>query len=1428
MKPHDDHRLLSAAIAAFARAAGSRAVRTLALTGTALCAIAAQAATPLADQPLFASSDAPGNLALVLSVEFPTAVSVAHTNRSYSSSNEYLGFFDPNKCYTYTYSDGTGTGNYFSPASSASSHTCSGRWSGNFLNWASMQTIDPFRWVLTGGYRVVDTSTLTVIEKAWATGQGGTGNFPDSILASSDVSGATPFTSTSGNVYMRIQGLGNKMRFTTPDTSSGVSFSGSYWNNTSRSGTAALTRTDTAIDFDWGGGSPASVIQSDNFSAQWTSTVTIPTTGNYQFRFKADDRAELFINGNSVISQTSYQNMNYQTSNNVALTAGQTFSLTLNFREDGGGAGVQLQWKKPGDADFSTMGAPVSSLYNTAVHYNPATSLAGGTVYEVFVRAKVCDSGIGVETNCVQYGSNWKPEGLIQKYSNKIRYSAFGYLNDSNVLRDGGVLRAKQKFVGPTQPVPGSTAVTNSKAEWDSSTGVFAQNPDSADATTTNTLFGTSIVDSGVMNYLNKFGETSQSYKTYDNVSELYYAAIRYFRNLGNVPAWTDMTGATQSTKNTWVDGFPVNTTWDDPILYSCQRNFVLGIGDVNTHADKNVPGNTNTANEPTMPAQVSADTTFDAVASTNKVGVLEGLSSLGTTSPYNGCCTDNSTLMAGLAYQAHTTDIRPNDFQVTGQTRDPITIDTYWVDVQEYQTYKNKNQFYLATKYGGFKVPTGYNFASNTTALTTSWWHNNTDTLGTDSRPDNYYSGSRPDLVQAGLTAAFADIAAKIKSFTTSFSTSLPQVAVTGNASFSSQFDASNWTGEIKASELNFDANGVPSLVEKWSLTSLLATQLSGTGWNTGRRIVTWNPSSGTSGAGAAFRWASLSSAQQTALDPSYVTGNDAQNYLNYLRGDQSNETASTSTGSTKAYRTRAKLLGDIVGSKARPIGPPSFPFADATNPGYSTFKSTWASRPTVVYVGSNDGMLHAIDGRLTGTTAGNEMFAYVPAALYQGPNNTPSVDGLASLGNPSFTHHYLVNATPSVYDVDFGRTPDATGAPQTNTADWRSILIGGLGKGGKSYYAIDVTDPVTMSTATEATIAGKVLWEFSDSDLGYTYGDPVVVKTRKYGWVVIFASGYNNSDNQGHFLVVNPRTGVLLEKVSTSTGTSGSPAGLAHLNAFVVDASDGTADSVYAGDLLGNLWRLDLTAPVGTSYSAPVKIATFTDPSGNAQPVTSRPVIEVHPSTKKRFVMVGTGRLLDTSDIASTQIQTFYAITDGTNAKFNTYAPTATPPVNDLPTGISFALSRSNLVSNTDPLNGTSFDPNTKMGWYEDLGQGASNIGWRVISDASTLSGSVAFAATLPNGSVCNPSGDSRIYGRDYATAETTVKALNASGQLVATSYVAISGTVTDLRYLSVGGKAALIAGTDTGRVSKVDINPIPNLSLRRLNWRELQTVE
>ena len=122
--------------------------------------------------------------------------------------------------------------------------------------------------------------------------------------------------------------------------------------------------------------------------------------------------------------------------------------------------------------------------------------------------------------------------------------------------------------------------------------------------------------------------------------------------------------------------------------------------------------------------------------------------------------------------------------------------------------------------------------------------------------------------------------------------------------------------------------------------------------------------------------------------------------------------------------------------------------------------------------------------------------------------PTATPTVDGLAARATPtSFLHKYYVDQTPFARDIDF----DDTASAHTGTSDWRTILVGGLNKGGRGYYALDITNPADWTS--EAAVAGKVLWEFTNEDMGLSFGRPLVVRTARDGWVVIVPSGYNLS---------------------------------------------------------------------------------------------------------------------------------------------------------------------------------------------------------------------------------------------------------------------------------------------------------------------------
>jgi len=1239
-----------------------------------------QAMVDLADQPLSTSATVPGNLLLALSVEFPTAISASYkaSTTPYTTASTYLGYFDPEKCYRYNYNNGTPGDSYFEPQIMASSHACASTvirplWSGNWLNWASMQTIDSFRSALTGGYRAVDTASDTILEKAWGAQQGSqTSNAPAKRLPASGnsaalVNGATPFN--FGNVTSTIWGLGNRLRIT--------------------------------------------------------------ATGNLS------------------------------ASNPIAYVTQSAQSLPQAKTND---------------------------------------------VYEVVVRVQVCNPTLGVESNCKKYGDNFKPEGLLQKYATRIRYGAFGYLNDGNINRDGGVLRASMKFVGPTKAIPGRPVAANGATEWSSIDGRFITNPDSADATASN------VNNSGVLNYLNKFGQAAGSYKTYDPISEMYYGAVRYFKNLGNVAAYSDL-GTNAANATVYKDGFPVITNWVDPILYSCQKNFILGIGDTNTHRDANLPGSGIRSSEPTMPTEVAADTTVDVKAATDMVGTLEGINNFGSSFVSNSA----TYFIAGLAYDSHTRDMRPNDFKNAGGGKTNIqTITTFWLDVLEsgYRA-KNNNAFYMATKYGGFKVPADFKpyAASNalntltigtgTTPLTDAMWHTGSDTIGGDKRPDNYYDASAADDMIRGLETAFQNIASQLQEATTAFSATSARATTSGNASYQSKYDAASWSGDVIANSTIFDAAGNPTFTNVWNTKTLLETQST-------RNIVTCCTASN---AGLPFRVANLSAGglntrvnyASFALVPGVaLASQSAEKYLEYLRGNRANEQSKLNG----VYRTRPFLLGDIVNSKITAIGAPEAILADSTNPGYAAYRIANSARKSIVYVGANDGMLHAFDGSL-GAGGGKELFAYIPSFTYGTVISGP-VSGLASLGSPNFVHHYMVDQTPSAHDIDLARTDSVTNA----TPNWRSVLIGGMGKGGKGYYALDITSP--ESWTSEVEIAKKVLWEFTDPSMGFSFGDAVVLKTRKYGWVVVLTSGYNNADGMGYFYIVNPANGALLEKISTGFGSVSMQAGLTYASGYTTDFSDGIADAVYAGDLHGNVWRLNLTAASG-NYPAPVKIAELRDAAGNSQPVTTRPLIEIQPNTKKRYVLIGTGRLLDNSDISSSQVQSFYAIGDGSVDAFYTAAT--------LPAGRTFPLRRGDLNVNANLLTGIGAAPSNPLGWYHDLGMSSNGAAERVTINPTANFGVVAFAANLPNGDACNPAGTNRVFGLNFGTGQSILT--DAAGTKIGFS-TKLAGVVTDIGFINLNGKIKLSAGNNQLQVTNIEGPGDASSNIKRLNWRELPTAD
>ncbi len=364
-------------------------------------------------------------------------------------------------------------------------------------------------------------------------------------------------------------------------------------------------------------------------------------------------------------------------------------------------------------------------------------------------------------------------------------------------------------------------------------------------------------------------------------------------------------------------------------------------------------------------------------------------------------------------------------------------------------------------------------------------------------------------------------------------------------------------------------------------------------------------------------FKSANLPSPPSPEFDPSTLTQYAAMSaaekaqatkdhLVDYLRGVKSVNVPAIAPASAglccedesgnnfRLFRDRSHVLGDIVGTEPQFVGK-SILYGDT---GHSTFSTTvTATRQRVVYAGANDGMLHAFDAGMPGTPpaapptdgTGDELWAFVPTAVL------PNLKKLADF-NYNANHRYSVNGPIHVGDI------------QDSGGNWTTLLVGGLGAGGRDYYALDVTNPTSP----------KLAWEFSTknagvhaANVGYTFGAPLITKVKggAYNgrWVVLLSSGYNNEspgDQKGHLFMVDAHTGVVLQDWTTGTAADSSLSGIAGI-ANWVDATlvDNSTQHVYGGDLDGNLWRFDIS-----TAAAPVKLAYF-QKGGFRQPITHRP---------------------------------------------------------------------------------------------------------------------------------------------------------------------------------------------------------------------------
>lgn len=585
------------------------------------------------------------------------------------------------------------------------------------------------------------------------------------------------------------------------------------------------------------------------------------------------------------------------------------------------------------------------------------------------------------------------------------------------------------------------------------------------------------------------------------------------------------------------------------------------------------------------------------------------------------------------------------------------------------------------------------------------------------------YFTARDPAAVSTAFNSAIADI--------TSRGGSASAVALTAgslNANttmFTTRFIPARWSGDLVAEKIG--ANGLPE-----STLWRAAAKLDGLSNPGSRKLITYQPEQQT---GISFEWQNLSESQKAALH----AGDDlGEARLNYLRGARELEGTQ--------FRQRSSRLGDIINSRPVYVGAPNLFLPDTTIfPDYSTFRNNHLNRPGIVYVGANDGMLHGFRA-----DTGAEVLGYIPSAVYA---------NLHELTSPAYSHRYFADGSPTVADAFFTKKGDTE-------SKWHTVLAGAPGAGGRSLFALDITNPDPLTYFSGTSSQQLALWEFTsadDADLGYVTGKPVIALTNardgkdRPRWAVIIGNGYNSDTGVAKlfvlFLDADLSNGWTANEdyieISTFSGSDTNKNGLS-APAVVDTDGDGIVDRAYAGDLEGNMWAFDLSATSGNSWGvAHNGSALFIarNAAGAVQPITARPAVARHPSQPRTdsnapnlMVFFGTGQYLAQGDLSTKTTQSFYGVWDGGKSTSISRSELMEQTIQTLTNNTP----KVRITSNNAVPYGSAIEQR-RYGWYIDLDSANAATGERIVANAVVRNDTVVFNTFKPNTTVCETGGES-----------------------------------------------------------------------------------
>lgn len=1403
---------------------------------------------------------------------------------SYKHSIDYYGYFDSGKCYTYS-------SGIFVPSALSSSKYCSGAWSGNFLNWASMARIDITRKVLYGGYRSTDSAVST-----------------ETQLSSTSSAAAPVTTTTSGRCDSRSS------RYNCP-ASSTVTTGCTSAPSSAGSCTGTVTTTNVSLC----GYTSSSCSYTKTVTSQTTTYVTtandvlVPGKAVIERTYLPND-AHSWVkvySGSDIAQLTPFSVSTISLCNTTVDTAGnlsQNVTAPPLLRVANGNYTLwaanerwQCRWNDEKNTGSNGNGGTIPG----ASDYTPGTSSGLGDK-DYIVRVQTCVESLLGDEKCKRYpNGDYKPVGLLQDYGDSDQMY-FGLLTGSyGANKSGGVLRKN---------------LSSWRDEINATTGQFVT-PSSGQGIqrtlsalriygyrhSDGTYFGTTGSDNcswGLSSFSN--GNCSN----WGNPqAEVFLEALRYLGGKSATAAFNvDDSGRIAALRT---------ATWSDVIGSSeanqCSPLSVISFNASASSYDADELGGASGVGLSSLNATtdgigssegITGHNYFIGENGTNNDQLCTG-KSVNALSALRGPCPDAPRLSgsyqtAGLAAYAHAHGVRTNGQQVDvfgvslapapaqvtvpvpGSTR-TVTIMpacrnngvggncaivefrivsqdlaagtgrlyVNWEDSEQGGDYDqdmwgvidyaltsstlsvttdvrmdSTSSGYLmgfgyvvsGTTQDGFHAHSGINsfsyadptggvqcsncvrsdapstrvftigdsaagFLQTPLALAAKWGgfrdRNSNGTPDAGEWENHFFDVKNPaDLVSA-LSQVFATVASQSPS--SAAVAANVRTLTTSSMLFQSTYDPSVWTGEIKAFSLDSVSGAVSSLIWKAS---------DGVPAASARSIYTWVPASGAGTAGgAAFLWSNLNAAQQTAIG--------SESVLDYLRGVRTQEGSSSGQ-----FRVRESLLGDFVNSDPVFVGADDEGFSvlpGSEGSSYAAWVAAKDSRAQILFVGANDGMLHAFDA-----ASGAERFSFVPNGVYA---------NLALLSQQTYGHQYYVDASPSVSDAYLG-------------GHWKTVLVGALGAGGRSVFALDVSDPAAFG-------AGQVLWEFSDDALGVGVRRVIIARTAStaHPWVAIFGNGYNSTGTVASVFILDLASGERVAQLTPDSGASGEN-GMAVPLAWDANG-DGIADTIYVGDLQGHLWKFDISSSDagawGSAYRAggyDVPLFTARGPDEEVQAITAQPAAAVGSDGILR-VYFGTGKYLEAIDaqvLDAPSVDSFYAIDDTGSALNVTGAQRDTvlqrqSIIAEYPAGTngSYPLRVTSAVSDMS-TDERAADP---RGWFMDLVEpDGSKHGERIVEAPLVYFDRVMFVTMLPTvGDECSGGGDGWIMtvmadSGDRVSQSTYDLngdgAYNAGDEVTVTingseQSVAVSGLNPGLGV--IGGTPTLVGGSTSGSATLYD---------------------